>query len=104
LISYTFIIITFLVLKAINEDSPTVPTLLTDYILKGKYYYVLKLFTKFIVMLVKYLHQKIKINIIILISHLYLEQEILINVYYNIGQYFFHLILVDFILFYMNIN
>lgn len=27
--------ITLLVLKAINEDSPTVPTLLTDYILKG---------------------------------------------------------------------
>lgn len=27
----------FLVLKAINEDSPTVPTLLTDYILKGKH-------------------------------------------------------------------
>ena len=27
-------IIFFLVLKAINEDSPTVPTLLTDYILK----------------------------------------------------------------------
>lgn len=27
----------FLVLKAINEDSPTVPTLLTDYILKGVY-------------------------------------------------------------------
>lgn len=26
----------FLVLKAINEDSPTVPTLLTDYILKGE--------------------------------------------------------------------
>lgn len=25
-----------IVLKAINEDSPTVPTLLTDYILKGK--------------------------------------------------------------------
>lgn len=25
----------FSVLKAINEDSPTVPTLLTDYILKG---------------------------------------------------------------------
>jgi len=24
------------VLKAINEDSPTVPTLLTDYILKGE--------------------------------------------------------------------
>lgn len=27
----------FIVLKAINEDSPTVPTLLTDYILKGEY-------------------------------------------------------------------
>lgn len=27
----------FSVLKAINEDSPTVPTLLTDYILKGMY-------------------------------------------------------------------
>lgn len=26
------------VLKAINEDSPTVPTLLTDYILKGNYF------------------------------------------------------------------
>jgi hypothetical protein len=25
------------VLKAINEDSPTVPTLLTDYILKGEW-------------------------------------------------------------------
>lgn len=25
----------FAVLKAISEDSPTVPTLLTDYILKG---------------------------------------------------------------------
>lgn len=25
------------VLMAINEDSPTVPTLLTDYILKGQY-------------------------------------------------------------------
>lgn len=28
-----------LVLKAINEDSPTVPTLLTDYILKGKFFF-----------------------------------------------------------------
>lgn len=27
----------FSVLKAINEDSPTVPTLLTDYILKGEW-------------------------------------------------------------------
>jgi len=54
--------ITFSVLKAINEDSPTVPTLLTDYILKGKYY-VLKLFNTFIIMLVKYLNQKMKINI-----------------------------------------
>ena len=27
----------FLVLSAINEDSPTVPGLLTDYILKGKF-------------------------------------------------------------------
>ncbi|RZF48486.1 hypothetical protein LSTR_LSTR007764 [Laodelphax striatellus] len=25
------------ILKAINDDSPTVPTLLTDYILKGEY-------------------------------------------------------------------
>lgn len=29
------IIYLFVVLKAISEDSPTVPTLLTDYILKG---------------------------------------------------------------------
>lgn len=29
--------IIFSVLKAINEDSPTVPTLLTDYILKGNF-------------------------------------------------------------------
>lgn len=34
-------VLIFLVLKAINEDSPTVPTLLTDYILKGKYFYKL---------------------------------------------------------------
>lgn len=48
---------TFSVLKAINEDSPTVPTLLTDYILKGEYY-ILKfmLFTIFFVfvLLIKY--------------------------------------------------
>lgn len=31
------LILLYLVLKAINEDSPTVPTLLTDYILKGKF-------------------------------------------------------------------
>lgn len=30
----------FLVLKAINEDSPTVPTLLTDYILKGELFFL----------------------------------------------------------------
>lgn len=47
MINDTFIMITFLVLKAINEDSPTVPTLLTDYILKGKYY-VLKILITFI--------------------------------------------------------
>lgn len=34
----------FAVLKAINEDSPTVPTLLTDYILKG--ILLMKLFSK----------------------------------------------------------
>lgn len=33
-VRYFFIF--FTVLKAISEDSPTVPTLLTDYILKGK--------------------------------------------------------------------
>lgn len=33
-------LILFSVLKAIDEDSPTVPTLLTDYILKGKYLYI----------------------------------------------------------------
>ena len=30
----------FTVLQAIREDSPTVPTLLTDYILKGNYMYM----------------------------------------------------------------
>lgn len=57
LINDTFIIITFSVLKAINEDSPTVPTLLTDYILKGEYYILkLMLFTIFFVfmLLIKY--------------------------------------------------
>lgn len=58
-------------------------------------------------MLVKYLHQKMKINIVILIYHLYLEQEILIIIY-MIGKYFLHLILVDFInfiiFFYIKMN
>lgn len=34
-----------LVLKAINEDSPTVPTLLTDYILKGELFIIRKINT-----------------------------------------------------------
>lgn len=57
LMNDTFIIIQFSVLKAINEDSPTVPTLLTDYILKGEHYILkLMLFVIFfvLVLLIKY--------------------------------------------------
>jgi len=96
LINDKFIITHFLVLKAINEDSPTVPTLLTDYILKGKYY-VFKLFTSFIF----YCNANL-ISISKNENKYYNITSPLIfrirNIdYFKVGQYFFHQILVDFI-------